>query len=59
MADPEAGSDAVGGELDAAPAEVTDVVEGADSAAAAEAAAEEEDEDPAVALKKQLRLQPG
>lgn len=54
----EAGSEAVGGDFDAAPAEVTDVVEGADSAAA-EAAAEEEDEDPAVALKKQLRLQPG
>ena len=50
---------------DAAPAEVTDVVEGSDafdsaSEASPEAAdAAEEDEDPAVALKKELRLKPG
>ena len=50
---------------DAAPAEVTDVVEGSDafdsaSEEAPEAAeAPDEDEDPAVALKKELRLKPG
>ena len=70
----EAGSDAVRSDEDAAPAEVTDVIEGADAGesadqdAAAEAAPEEdaseedapeEDEDPAVALKKELRLKPG
>ncbi|MDA2892039.1 transcription termination/antitermination protein NusG [Mycolicibacterium sp. BiH015] len=50
---------------DAAPAEVTDVVEGSDafdsaSEASPEAAdAADEDEDPAVALKKELRLKPG
>ena len=44
---------AVGADEDAAPAEVTDATEGADDAAAAE------DEDPAVALKKELRLKPG
>ncbi|BBY73435.1 transcription termination/antitermination protein NusG [Mycolicibacterium parafortuitum] len=60
----EAGSDAVRSDEDAAPAEVTDVIEGADAGESADqdAAAEatpEEDEDPAVALKKELRLKPG
>ncbi|MGD9515186.1 transcription termination/antitermination NusG family protein, partial [Mycolicibacterium sp.] len=44
-----ADAEAVGSDEDAAPAEATDAAEGAD----------EEDEDPAVALKKELRLKPG
>ncbi|OAN30072.1 transcription termination/antitermination protein NusG [Mycolicibacterium iranicum] len=50
---------------DAAPAEVTDVVEGSDAFDSASDEAPEateaadEDEDPAVALKKELRLKPG
>jgi len=43
---------AVGADEDAAPAEVADETEGA-------AATPDEDEDPAVALKKELRLKPG
>ncbi|MBB2989798.1 transcriptional antiterminator NusG [Mycolicibacterium iranicum] len=56
------GSEAVGSDEDAAPAELTDVVEGSDAGEPADTAAEpapEEDEDPAVALKKELRLKPG
>ena len=45
---------AVGADEDAAPAEVADETEGADAAATPD-----EDEDPAVALKKELRLKPG
>ncbi|ADU01089.1 transcription termination/antitermination protein NusG [Mycolicibacterium gilvum] len=57
----EAGSDAVRSDEDAVPAEVADVVEGADAGESADetAPAEPEDEDPAVALKKELRLKPG
>ncbi len=63
-AEVEAGDDAVSSDLDAPPAEVTDVAEGADAGADAEVAAQaspevDEDEDPAVALKKELRLKPG
>lgn len=45
---------AVGADEDAAPAEVADETGGADAAATPD-----EDEDPAVALKKELRLKPG
>ena len=45
---------AVGADEDAAPAEVADETDGADAAATPD-----EDEDPAVALKKELRLKPG
>jgi transcription termination/antitermination protein NusG len=49
--------DPVSEDADAAPAEVA--AEAAESDVAADAAAEDEDEDPAVALKKELRLKPG
>ncbi|MDY6997631.1 MAG: transcription termination/antitermination protein NusG [Actinomycetota bacterium] len=55
-------SGAVGDDEDAAPTEVSDATEGADDVSGADAAADaaaEEDEDPAVALKKELRLKPG
>lgn len=57
----EAGSDAVRSDEDAVPAEVADVIEGADAGESADETAPEEpeDEDPAVALKKELRLKPG
>jgi transcriptional antiterminator NusG len=58
-ADSEASAEAAGSDVDAAPAAVTDAVEGADAAAGDAAPEEPEDEDPAVALKKELRLQPG
>ncbi|MCK5756882.1 MAG: transcription termination/antitermination protein NusG, partial [Mycobacterium sp.] len=45
---------AVDTDQDAAPAEVADETDGADAAATPD-----EDEDPAVALKKELRLKPG
>jgi transcription termination/antitermination protein NusG len=48
--------DAVSEDADAAPAEVEAAPE---SDVAADAAVEDEDEDPAVALKKELRLRPG
>jgi transcriptional antiterminator NusG len=51
--DAEAGVEAVGADEDAAPAEVTDAV------GAAEETQDDEEEDPAVALKKELRLKPG
>lgn len=46
---------------DAAPTDVTDVIEGSDAGESTEIAeaAADEDEDPAVALKKELRLKPG
>lgn len=46
---------------DAAPTDVTDVIEGSDAGEGTETAeaAAAEDEDPAVALKKELRLKPG
>ncbi|WP_137145649.1 transcription termination/antitermination protein NusG [Mycolicibacterium sp. CR10] len=49
----EAGAEAVAADEDAAPAEVTDAV------GAAEETQDDEEEDPAVALKKELRLKPG
>ncbi|MGE2732207.1 transcription termination/antitermination protein NusG [Mycolicibacterium vaccae] len=54
----EANAEAVSTEEDAAPAEAVEDTAGADTAGA-EVAPDDEEEDPAVALKKELRLKPG